>query len=653
MPNQSQKPFDRLAHPMGIVTVCGVVVGVSLSVAIAFPPPGGQQQIPSNYTDFELDGTQPYTDTSQFAPFQPGYSCSFCHGDYGLEVPPYDTWVVSLMGQSARDPIFHATLSIANADAHESGSFCFRCHAPNAHYAGRGTDGTMEGFTDVDLDGVNCNFCHRVVNPEYGPDSAQGYPGNTPDPDLPILESLTKAGVLPTSIGNAQLVLDPNDTRRGQYDDVPQNYHGADIIYSPYHTKSEFCGTCHEVGNPLFHKTKDGGYALNKLGIDEPTTDVYQTPPEQRTYSEWLNSDFANGGVVFEDGRFGGSIPDESPISSCQDCHMPPQVGGACGFWQAPPFFERDDVGAHSFAGGNTWVLSAIQTQMGMDAEYYGVTDDRVDAANLRTQQMLRDASDMELTYDAGVLNVKVTNRSGHKLPTGYPEGRRMWINVQFFACDGSPMSEAEYGAYDFNTAILDKDSTKVYEMKAGLSDETAGLTNLPAGESFHLVLNSVILKDNRIPAQGFTNKGYASFDGQPVNYSYADGQYWDNTEFSVPSGATNAVVTLYHQTTSKEYIEFLRDNSPPPAPGEDSAGDIAYGLWETHGRSAPAVMDNMTISVSSYSPADLNCDGLVNGADLGLLLSGWGTTGPGDLNGDGTVDGADMGLMLASWTAG
>ena len=63
--------------------------------------------------------------------------------------------------------------------------------------------------------------------------------------------------------------------------------------------------------------------------------------------------------------------------------------------------------------------------------------------------------------------------------------------------------------------------------------------------------------------------------------------------------------------------------------------------------------MDNMTISVSSYSPADLNCDGLVNGADLGLLLSGWGTTGPGDLNGDGTVDGADMGLMLASWTAG
>ena len=119
------------------------------------------------------------------------------------------------------------------------------------------------------------------------------------------------------------------------------------------------------------------------ISQETPSAQIYQTPPEQRTYSEWLNSDFANGGVVFEDGRFGGSIPDDVPISSCQDCHMPPQVGGACAFWSTPPFFERDDVGAHSFAGGNTWVMNAIQTQMGMDADYYGVTDDRLDASGL------------------------------------------------------------------------------------------------------------------------------------------------------------------------------------------------------------------------------------------------------------------------------
>lgn len=48
--------------------------------------------------------------------------------------------------------------------------------------------------------------------------------------------------------------------------------------------------------------------------------------------------------------------------------------------------------------------------------------------------------------------------------------------------------------------------------------------------------------------------------------------------------------------------------------------------------------------------PADLNHDGAVNGADLGLLLSNWGGSGTGDLNGDGTVNGADLGLLLSAW---
>ncbi len=48
----------------------------------------------------------------------------------------------------------------------------------------------------------------------------------------------------------------------------------------------------------------------------------------------------------------------------------------------------------------------------------------------------------------------------------------------------------------------------------------------------------------------------------------------------------------------------------------------------------------------------DLNGDGVVNGADLGLLLGNWGTPGPvGDLNADGTVNGADLGLLLGNWS--
>jgi hypothetical protein len=51
-------------------------------------------------------------------------------------------------------------------------------------------------------------------------------------------------------------------------------------------------------------------------------------------------------------------------------------------------------------------------------------------------------------------------------------------------------------------------------------------------------------------------------------------------------------------------------------------------------------------------SPADLNADGVVNGADLSILLGDWGGAGIADLNGDGTVDGADLSTLLADWSA-
>lgn len=49
--------------------------------------------------------------------------------------------------------------------------------------------------------------------------------------------------------------------------------------------------------------------------------------------------------------------------------------------------------------------------------------------------------------------------------------------------------------------------------------------------------------------------------------------------------------------------------------------------------------------------PGDLDGDGKVDGADLGLLLGLWGTNDAGaDLNGDGKVDGGDIGLLLGSF---
>jgi len=49
---------------------------------------------------------------------------------------------------------------------------------------------------------------------------------------------------------------------------------------------------------------------------------------------------------------------------------------------------------------------------------------------------------------------------------------------------------------------------------------------------------------------------------------------------------------------------------------------------------------------------ADVNADGTVDGADLGLLVGNWGGSGAGDIDANGSVDGADLGLLLSGWGA-
>lgn len=71
-------------------------------------------------------------------------------------------------------------------------------------------------------------------------------------------------------------------------------------------------------------------------------------------------------------------------------------------------------------------------------------------------------------------------------------------------------------------------------------------------------------------------------------------------------------------------------------------------GLYDD---SSPFIAGGGFILFPGPCPADLNHDGFVNGADLGLMLSAWGTDNPlADLNHDGVVDGADLGSLLADW---
>ena len=52
---------------------------------------------------------------------------------------------------------------------------------------------------------------------------------------------------------------------------------------------------------------------------------------------------------------------------------------------------------------------------------------------------------------------------------------------------------------------------------------------------------------------------------------------------------------------------------------------------------------------IEADAPSDLNGDGLVNGPDLAILLSVWGSQA-GDITGDGVADGQDLAKLLADW---
>ncbi|MEY5061942.1 MAG: hypothetical protein RIS45_1863 [Planctomycetota bacterium] len=61
-------------------------------------------------------------------------------------------------------------------------------------------------------------------------------------------------------------------------------------------------------------------------------------------------------------------------------------------------------------------------------------------------------------------------------------------------------------------------------------------------------------------------------------------------------------------------------------------------------------MVGSITVQAAA-NPADLDGNGVVNGADLAILLNAWGAAGgAGDIDGNGTVDAADLSALLSAW---
>jgi hypothetical protein len=517
--------------------------------------------LPTTSSDFRLPGTQPGALTHEFATPD---TCANCHSNYGSPaVEPLRNWRASMMAQSGRDPVTWAAIAVANQDAASSGETCLRCHLPKGWLEGRSAAADGSQMTAADREGVQCSICHRMVDPFAGP--------GAPPEDAAILAGLAEPV---TYLSNAMMVVDPEDRRRGPFDIVAElgmePHQPAATLVSPFHRSAELCGVCHNVRNPVFTRNATtGAYELN---ANDAPADPALGFPEQTTYDEWAASTYASDGVYAP--QFGRNQP---VVSTCQHCHMPRVTGR-----DAQNGVLRQDLPLHEMVGANTFVPRILP--------HHPVFGPEVDAQLLahgaeRATDMLRRAATVTASLGEGELTVRVTNESGHKLPTGYPEGRRMWLQVR--AWDARRQVTFESGRYVYDTATLEDDAhLRVWETEHGLSEELAQQVGLPAGKSFHLVLNNLVLKDNRIPPRGFTNAAFALFDGAPVGASYADGQYWDEVTYPVGAESAAAEVTLWYQTASREYVEFLRDEDRTTA-----AGPLLHDLWEAHGQSEPVAM--------------------------------------------------------------
>ena len=444
---------------------------------------GQSGYVPTTINDFFLPGSQPLESGTFVDPDQ----CDNCHGGYDLNAEPAFNWRGSMMAQAQRDPLYLACLAIANQDAPEVGDLCIRCHSPKGWLEGRSVPTDASALTQGDRESVICHFCHRMVppgqpgvNPYPGNALYTNNPGNNPSTytlDQNYLQNLTS---IPPAHGNGMYVCDDLDNRRGPYFDPQANHN---VNYSPFHPDAALCGTCHDVSNPVYQAVKDingniTGYTPN--AFDAPATDFdpYEMFPIERTYSEWLMSEYNTPGGVTGT-WFGGN---KAYVSTCQDCHMKDITGKGCNKNYAP---VRNDLPKHDLTGGNTFIPGLLETLFPDE-----INSVAIDSGVVRARGMLQHAASMDLTVDQSgqTLQVKITNETGHKLPSGYPEGRRMWINVK--AYNSLTAESWQSGDYDYATGVLTKTGTKIYEIEPGLSPALASALGLTAGESFHFVLN-------------------------------------------------------------------------------------------------------------------------------------------------------------------
>ncbi|EPX85991.1 hypothetical protein [Salipiger mucosus] len=336
-------------------------------------------------------------------------------------------------------------------------------HAPltEAEEAAQKADGTFpyHEYGNLAREGISCAVCHHIAPPER----AEG------QPDYNALDTYLMNGT------TGVFRMTEADRLIGPFEDVRQkpmqNAMGITPVQDDYIKDSELCGACHTINLPNVDADKDeplDGYteadqavfnqaAANgaaflgrEYGVTFPEDLTgFQHSVEQATYLEWVNSIYSEAGTA----------------RSCQDCHMKSDFQSADGKLSVPfittqiatiqdttlpavtnllpeeevdvPF--RQGYRRHSFVGLNVFMVEMMrqfQDQTGLsrtDPMTYATNGAQLSIDTMALQAANETAGitlNLRAEAEALVADVGVTNRTGHRLPSGVGF-RRAFLEVR------------------------------------------------------------------------------------------------------------------------------------------------------------------------------------------------------------------------------
>ena len=512
-----------------------------------------------------------------------------------VNLSSFSEWRYSMMGLSGRDPVFYSQLDSERSAypelASEIDNTCLSCHAPmgarqwkhdfgadklfpmEAAHAEPGTKN--EKYGALSRDGVSCMICHQMA--PVGMGEPKTFSGN--------FKLLAKPG----------MVFGPYEKTTTLAMDQTV---GLTPSFGPHMSDSKLCASCHTIALPVLEAGKKySSKEFGELSANIPSHGFH----EQATYLEWKNSSYST----------------ESPVNrplqrSCQDCHMPKTFNGEKLKFKIanieddtfPPVDHRakdelirmeprDNYARHSLHGinlfsmemfnQNAWLLGVSRKDNLLPAPN---AVSGYDIATESAQKMAREeTAKVEIIKARRIgrtlsAQVKVTNLTGHKFPSGVnfrrafiefkveSNGKTLWLS-------GGTDSWGVIGTFNkekftaLKTEFLKDNSFQPHRQRIEREDEVQIYESLIADTNGNLTTSFMSLKtpvkDNRLLPLGWKSDGPDADLTKPMavgnDPDYRDGEGKDIVLYEfpldIPDGQPLTVsATLYYQSLPPYYLK-------------------------------------------------------------------------------------------------